>query len=169
MEHDIGNRIATLRKRNGWTQAELAERLGVSDKAVSKWESGRGYPDITLLPAIAKLFAVSIDYIMMGADLEASPAPAQTETPTQTNTPKEKTMKTRDFILRIVKDTCLMLLGLGLAACGLVGAFLQPTGTEGYFEFAHLALLIAGAGVTVIACIRIAEAALQRRDAQKKE
>ncbi len=45
-----GGLIRTLRRRRGLTQLALAERLGVSDKAVSKWERGRGAPDIALLP-----------------------------------------------------------------------------------------------------------------------
>lgn len=65
-EHTIGKAIAALRKSKGWTQAELAEKLNVSDKAVSKWESGAGFPEISQLPAMSALFDVSIDYIMTG-------------------------------------------------------------------------------------------------------
>ena len=57
----IGNNILKLRKTNGWTQAYLAERLGITDKAVSRWESGQGYPDIELIPRLAELFCVTID------------------------------------------------------------------------------------------------------------
>lgn len=62
----IGTIIAQNRKKLGLTQAELASKLSVSDKTVSKWESGRGYPEITQLPAIAALFGISIDYLMTG-------------------------------------------------------------------------------------------------------
>lgn len=62
----IGAIIAQYRKKSGMTQAELAEKLNVSDKTVSKWESGRGYPEITQLPAIAAIFGISIDYLMTG-------------------------------------------------------------------------------------------------------
>ena len=48
------------------TQADLAERIGVSNKAVSKWESGQGFPDLSLFPILAKEFGVSIDYLMLG-------------------------------------------------------------------------------------------------------
>lgn len=65
-KHSIGKVIANMRKEKGWTQVELAERLGVSDKAVSKWESEAGMPDISQLPLLADLFGVSIDYIMTG-------------------------------------------------------------------------------------------------------
>lgn len=64
--HSVGKTIAALRKAKGWTQAVLADKLGVSDKAVSKWESGAGLPEISQLPALAALFNVTIDYIMTG-------------------------------------------------------------------------------------------------------
>lgn len=62
----IGYTIAALRRRQKMTQSELAQRLKVSDKTVSKWENGLGYPEVTQFPALAKLFGVSIDYIMTG-------------------------------------------------------------------------------------------------------
>lgn len=65
-EHSIGKTIAALRKSKGWTQAELAEKLNVSDKAVSKWENEAGLPEISQLPAMANLFGVTIDYLMTG-------------------------------------------------------------------------------------------------------
>ncbi|MBO5218690.1 MAG: helix-turn-helix domain-containing protein [Clostridia bacterium] len=64
--YSLGNTIAKLRKKNGMTQLSLAEQLNVSDKAVSKWENGQGYPDITLFPTLASLFGVTIDYLMLG-------------------------------------------------------------------------------------------------------
>lgn len=60
----FGRSLAALRKKNGYTQARLAERLNVSDKTVSKWESGLGYPDITLLPVLARLLKVSVDELL---------------------------------------------------------------------------------------------------------
>lgn len=65
-EHSIGKTIATLRKSKGWTQVELAEKLNVSDKTISKWESEAGFPEISQLPVLATLFKVSIDYLMTG-------------------------------------------------------------------------------------------------------
>jgi sugar/nucleoside kinase (ribokinase family) len=62
----IGSIIASLRKKNGMTQAALAQKLNVSDKTISKWESGYGYPEITQFPIIAGLFGISIDYLMTG-------------------------------------------------------------------------------------------------------
>jgi sugar/nucleoside kinase (ribokinase family) len=63
---NFGNTIRKLRKKCGFTQTELAERLSISDKAVSKWESGSGYPDIALLPALSDTLGVTIDYLLRG-------------------------------------------------------------------------------------------------------
>ena len=62
----FGATITRLRKKNRMTQSALAESLNVSDKAVSKWETGLGYPEITLLPKIAAVFGVTVDYLITG-------------------------------------------------------------------------------------------------------
>ena len=61
-----GNLISELRKSKGYTQSELAKKLNVSDKTISKWENGIGYPEITQFPALSNLFGVSIDYLLTG-------------------------------------------------------------------------------------------------------
>ena len=70
MVHSIGKTIAELRKAKGWTQIELAEKLQVSDKAVSKWEQDNGVPSIEFFPTLAEVFGVSIDYLMTGKKVE---------------------------------------------------------------------------------------------------
>ena len=60
----INEKIAELRKRKNITQEELARALGVTNQAVSKWESGRGYPNIDSLKAISKCFSVSLDELL---------------------------------------------------------------------------------------------------------
>jgi transcriptional regulator with XRE-family HTH domain len=66
---DFNQKLQELRKRKGLTQEELAEVLFVSRTAVSKWESGRGYPNIDSLKAIAKYFNVTIDELLSGDEL----------------------------------------------------------------------------------------------------
>lgn len=56
--------IASLRKENGMTQLELAEKMGVTDKAVSKWERDLSCPDVSTIPKLAELFGVSVDELM---------------------------------------------------------------------------------------------------------
>ena len=57
----IGSFIAALRKANGLTQKELAEKLNYSDKSVSEWERGEGLPDLYIIKCIADLFGVTVD------------------------------------------------------------------------------------------------------------
>ena len=61
--------IRRLREDKKMTQAELAERLCVSDKAISKWETGRGYPDITLLEPLANALGISTIELLSGEDI----------------------------------------------------------------------------------------------------
>lgn len=63
-EINVGINIAIKRKEKGITQEELANFIGVSKAAVSKWESNQSYPDITLLPIIATYFDVSVDELL---------------------------------------------------------------------------------------------------------
>lgn len=61
---EIGKFISNLRKEKGYTQMALAELLNVSNRTVSKWENGDGYPDITLLPEIASALGVTVDELL---------------------------------------------------------------------------------------------------------
>lgn len=61
-----GSFIAVLRKEKKYTQAQLAEMLNVSNRTVSKWENGDGFPDITTLPAIAEVLGVTVDELLAG-------------------------------------------------------------------------------------------------------
>ena len=64
----IAENIVTLRKNAGLTQAELAERLNYSDKAISKWERAEAVPDVLVLAQLAELFGVTVDYFLHTQD-----------------------------------------------------------------------------------------------------
>ena len=65
-QYVTGAVIKELREKNKMTQLQLAEKLGVTDKTISKWETGKGYPDITLLGPIADVFRISITELISG-------------------------------------------------------------------------------------------------------
>lgn len=65
-QYVTGAVIKELREKNHLTQAELGEKLNVSDKAISKWETAKGYPDISLLETIANIFGISIAELISG-------------------------------------------------------------------------------------------------------
>ena len=66
---EFKEKLQELRKQKGITQEDLAEALYVSRTAISKWESGRGYPNIESLKAISKFFGVTIDVLLSGEEL----------------------------------------------------------------------------------------------------
>lgn len=70
MEKTLGTMIAELRKNNGMTQAELAEKMNVTDKAVSKWERDLSCPDVSSFPRLAEVLGVTVDELMHGMKKE---------------------------------------------------------------------------------------------------
>ena len=91
----IGNRIAQYRKEKQMTQEDLAQHLGVSPQAVSKWENDQTCPDISLLPQLAKLLGVTTDELLSGKQ----------ELATAKVLPPEERKDIKDMMLRIVVDS----------------------------------------------------------------
>ena len=65
LKHQIGANISAYRKREGWTQAQLAEKLNYSDKAVSKWERGESVPDVLILADLAELYGITVNDLLV--------------------------------------------------------------------------------------------------------
>jgi len=101
LKHQIGFNIAAYRKRCGMTQAELAERLNYTDKAVSKWERGESMPDVTTLVELAGHFGITVN------DLVTDPNELP-ENPGQLTRVVEKTLK-RKADKRVVLWLCSLL------------------------------------------------------------
>ncbi len=93
MNTTLGTRIAALRREKEWKQDELAEKLGVSPQAVSKWENAQTCPDISLLPLLAKILGVSVDELLTGKKEEA---------PAVRMLPENERKDIGDMMLRIV-------------------------------------------------------------------
>lgn len=92
----LGKRIAALRRQHNWTQEELAEAIGVTPQAVSKWENDQTCPDISLLSALAGKLEVTVDELLSGRK-ENAPAVQQL--------PEEQRRDPATMILRIVVDS----------------------------------------------------------------
>jgi transcriptional regulator with XRE-family HTH domain len=95
MDMTIGKRIAHLRKEKGLTQEELAQHMGISPQAVSKWENDQTCPDISALPKLARLFGVTVDELLEGR--ETLPAVRML--------PPEERKDIKDMILRVTLDS----------------------------------------------------------------
>ena len=96
METTMGNRIAMLRRKKELKQDTLAEMLGVSPQAVSKWENDQSCPDISLLPKLAKILGVTVDELLTGESVE---------TPEVKMLPPEQRKDTKDMMLRIIVES----------------------------------------------------------------
>lgn len=99
---ELSEKLQELRKEKGLTQEELAEALFVSRTAISKWESGRGVPNIESLKAISKFFSVSIDELLSGEEI--------LKIADEDNKQKEK--HTRDLVFGLLDCSLIMFLFL---------------------------------------------------------
>ena len=95
MDMTIGKRIALLRKEKGLTQEELAQHMGVSGQAVSKWENDQTCPDISALPKLARLLGVTVDELLEGKE----------ETPAVRVLPPAERKDLKDMMLRVTVDS----------------------------------------------------------------
>lgn len=135
---EFNEKLQELRKKNNLTQEELAEKLYVSRTAISKWESGRGYPGIESLKAISKFFSVSLDELLSS---EAVLTMAEEE-----NKQKENILRSTVFGLL---DCCvaifLFLPFFGQKSNGEIKSvsLLNLTGVEPYTKAAYLIIVFA--------------------------
>lgn len=77
----LGDKIIALRKQAGWSQEELAERLGVTRQSVSKWEGAQSIPDLDKVVQMSRLFGVTTDYLLKDEVAEPETVPAETVQP----------------------------------------------------------------------------------------
>lgn len=97
MEMTLGKRIAALRRQRQLKQENLADLLGISPQAVSKWENDQTCPDIGLLPKLAEILGVSVDELLSGKKEDLTPVVQMVET--------EQRKSFRDMVLKLVVDS----------------------------------------------------------------
>jgi len=145
---EFNEKLQELRKQKGLTQEELAQALYVSRTAVSKWESGRGYPNIDSLKAIAKLFSVTVDDLLSGEELLNVAEESQ----------KERENRVRDLVFGLLDICSILLLFLpffGQKANGAVQevSLLSLTGVWIYLQIAYW---VAVAGLVSVGIVTLA-------------
>ena len=142
---EFNEKLQELRKQKGLTQEELAEKLYVSRTAISKWESGRGYPNIESLKAIAKFFGVTVDELFSSDELLTIAE--------ENNTQREKLF--RDLIYGLL-DICIsMLLFLPFfaeKADGIIHSvsLIALDGVQPYLKITYLAIVISMAVMGIL-------------------
>lgn len=142
---EFNEKLQELRKQKGLTQEELAESLFVSRTAISKWESGRGYPNIDSLKAISRFFGVTVDELLSGDELLEI---AEEDT-------KRKEKQFRDLIYGLLDLSVAMLLFLPLFSTktnGVIesGSLITLDGIQPYLRIAYMVVIIATALVGVL-------------------
>ncbi len=156
----IGSFICVLRKASGMTQRQLAEKLNVSDKAVSRWERDETLPDLTLIPVIAEIFGVTSDELLRGQRNTAQTPAPQSE---------EKTQRQLKYLLdraamhyKISTLVVLLVAAIGVIAAAILNlAFLRAI--AGFWVGCVFFL---GAAVAQVICRLRADAALQGEEFQ---
>lgn len=141
----IGAFLAVLRKASGMTQQQVADRLNVSNKTVSKWERDESLPDITLIPALAEMFSVTSDEILRGQRMDPA---AQTEA-AQEKRAEKTNLQARAMIARTMSrhlsgtTIAAAMLAIGMIALFTVSyAFYRPVLGFGIFMILLLAGLV---------------------------
>ena len=145
---EFNQKLQELRKQKGLTQDKLAESLYVSRTAISKWESGRGYPNIESLKAIAKFFSVTVDELLSTAELLTIAE--------EDNKRKEKNF--RDLIYGLLDLSIAMLLFLPFFSAKADGeiqsvSLIALDGIQLYLKVAYFAFVI---GMIVIGVLTLA-------------
>lgn len=122
----IGGFIAALRKANGMTQKELAEKLHVSDKTVSRWERDDGAPDLSAIPVIAEIFGVTCDELLRG---ERKPPAERTDEAAENEvSPKGEKQRQRLLAVSLARYRTRTLISAGLSVLGLIAAAIGNLG-----------------------------------------
>ena len=144
---EFNEKLQQLRKRRDLTQEELADQLYVSRTAVSKWESGRGYPNIDSLKAISKYFSVTIDELLSGDELLTLAEEDH----------KRKQASFRDLIYGLLDVSTVMFLFLPFFGQTFNGAIhsvslLSLSSVSSYLRTAYFAVIIAmaAAGIAML-------------------
>ena len=120
----IGGFIAALRRANGMTQRDLADRLNVSDKTISRWERGDGDPDLATIPVIAEIFGVSCDELLRGER-----RPTEIRTGENIEAAEETSVKGEKQKQRLLKSTLSKYrtntyIAMGISVVGLIAALI---------------------------------------------
>ena len=115
----LADKIIQLRKKNGWSQEELAEQMGISRQAVCKWEGAQSIPDINKLIQLSRLFNVSMDYLLKDEmeEVEYDTTSLQDETATEEQSSRRfVSMEEANAFLKVKKETSGKI-ALGVALC----------------------------------------------------
>ena len=123
MKKTLGTMISELRKQHGMTQLELVEKMGVTDKAVSKWERDLSCPDINSLPTLAEILGVSVEELMQVKKEAEAPVSKVSEILDLAPKAVAMAMGIAVTVLTVLGEldpkSSMIMLGVGLACAGI--------------------------------------------------
>lgn len=140
----IGRFIAKMRKERAYTQRQLADRLGISDKTVSKWETGNGLPDVSLMIPLCDSLHISVNELLSGERLIDSEYKNKAEE-NMMNLMMERAESRKKIILSAV--VCFLTLLSGVTMFVLSGAIEMGTGLRILLILTGLTVVFGGIGV----------------------
>lgn len=121
---ECGEFIVFLRKEKNLTQKQLAEKINVTDKAVSRWETGKGYPDVVSLTALSEFFNISVNELLAGKKISVDSVKEEADKNIITVIKDSKKIRFKCVI------TVLLTYILLCFVCFLLGLFLMKPGAE---------------------------------------
>ena len=164
----LGDKIAELRRQRGWSQENLAERLGVTRQSVSKWESGTSVPDLDKIIGLSELFGVTTDYLIK-CEGAAEAAPSEAEPADDQHSRYVTASMAREFIeltsanapktalavaLFVLSPICLILLS---ALSELPGAVISEGAAAGLGIAILLIMVAAGVAMLILLSAKISK------------
>ena len=164
----LGDKIAELRRQRGWSQENLAERLGVTRQSVSKWESGASVPDLDKIIGLSELFGVTTDYLIK-CEGAAEAAPSEAEPADDQHSRYVTASMAREFIeltsanapktalavaLFVLSPICLILLS---ALSELPGAVISEGAAAGLGIAILLIMVAAGVAMLILLSAKISK------------
>ena len=140
----IGNFIAEVRKQQNMTQRELAEKIGVSDKTISKWETGKSMPELGYLQQLCEILQINVNELLSGERLSGDDYPRKAEETIMALMKDNETNKKkniRDMIIGIV---------LAVAAFAFMFAMTQSGNPTYYVDMGSFAVVVLLSGAAVL-------------------
>ena len=132
----IGEFIAALRKANGLTQRQLAEKLNVSEKSISRWERNETSPDLALIPVIAELFSVTSDELLRGERIDPVSTPPLSS--------KQEKRISYMFKQALTRHRIHSIIAVGISLCGAIPSLiLYDHISHRYFIWVVVAAVVA--------------------------
>lgn len=143
----IGKFIAAMRREQNMTQRELADRLNVSDKTVSKWETGHGLPEVALMLPLCEIFHITVNELLSGERLDDATYFKKAEE-NMANLIQEKEEAKKKIVLSVIVALIVVIAGVTIVC--MAGMLEMPTGLRILLIAVAVAIVVGGIAVACV-------------------